>query len=155
MEKLILATAIAASFNAHAAMDAKLIVGLGSYHFDKDCHDVLNEVNPAIGFEAWDVQAVYVSKNSWGKKSLYLTYSPDYKINDYFTVGANLGIATGYKCSNHAENERIDLAPINCSNSGVVGLGAVTVDYSPLANDFALSVSIAPAVAMFSVAYNL
>lgn len=160
-----MASIILASFNAQAEVDilnigdfdkadTKIIVGFGSYHFGSEEHKYLNESNPSIGLEMWDIQAVYVSANSWNEKSLYLTYAPDYKVNEYLTLTGNIGMATGYKCSN-----RVDVGdqymPIEyCSNSGVVFLPAVTVEYHPLANDFALNVSIAPTVAMFSASYD-
>lgn len=166
MKKLLIAALITTSFSANAGLDiqnfgdfskadAKLIVGIGSRHFESNDHKYLNESNPSIGVELWDLQLIYVAKNSWNKKSIYLVYAPDYKINDYFSVSANLGIATGYKCSNSAGDSGYTLEPENCSSSGIVPLPAVTLDYSPMANNFALSVSITPIVAMFSLSYKL
>jgi hypothetical protein len=165
MKKLLLASIIMASFSANAAInldvanfgqldkaEAKIIVGFGSYHFDSVAHEMLNEINPAIGFEAWDIKAVYVSANSWDEKSLYLTYSPDYKVNDYLSFSADIGLATGYTCDLTASNENYKIG--YCSDSGIVFLPALTVDVSPFSNNFALSISVTPEVAMFSTSYS-
>ena len=155
--KLLLAVAlISASFTTQARdIDAKVIVGFSSYHFDSSDRKYLNQSNPSIGVELYDVQAVYVSKNSWNEESLYLTYAPDYKVNDYLSLSANIGIATGYKCTNHVkQGDYTYRTGSYCSNSGVVFLPALTVDYSPFANRFALSVSVNPSVAMLSVNYS-
>ena len=155
--KLLLAVAlISASFATQARdIDAKVIVGFSSYHFNSSDRKYLNQSNPSIGLELYDVQAVYVSKNSWDEESLYLTYTPDYKVNDYLSLSANIGIATGYKCTNHVKQGDFTYTTGSyCSTSGVVFLPALTVDYSPLANRFALSVSVNPSVAMLSVNYS-
>ena len=93
MKKSILSALLLASLNTQAAdiqnigdwskSEPSIIFGYASYHLDKSDHKYLNESNPSIGFEAWDVQAIYVSSNSWGEKSLYLTYTPDYDFNEY------------------------------------------------------------------------
>jgi len=156
MKLLLAAALISASFTTQARdIDAKVIVGFSSYHFDSSDRKHLNQSNPSIGIELYDVQAVYVSKNSWNEESLYLTYTPDYKVNDYLSLSANIGIATGYKCTNQVkQGDFTYTAGSYCSNSGVVFLPALTVDYSPFANRFALSVSVNPSVAMLSVNYS-
>ena len=154
------------SFNAQADIDilnignfdkaeAKIIVGLGSRHFDSVKHEMLNESNPSVGFEAWDIQAVYVSENSWGKQSLYLTYAPDYEINSYLSIFCNFGIATGYTCDQSVSNKDYTLTPEYCSDSGIVALPAITMDFHPLANGFALSLSFTPSAVMLSASYPI
>lgn len=165
MKKLILAAALLIPFTASAELDilnigdtskadAKIIIGIGSRHFDKVDHMILNEINPAIGLEAWDIQAVYVSKNSWNEKSLYLTWSPDYKINEYITLSANIGIATGYKCDNSVQHDGDKYVIGYCSDSGIIPMYAATIDYIPFANNFAISASANHSVVMFSVNYS-
>lgn len=134
--------------------DTKVIVGFGSMHFEENSRKYLNQVNPAVGVEMWDIQAVYVTKNSWDKPSLYLTYAPDYKINDYFTLSGNIGLSTGYKCSNEMINGNVIIEISYCSDSGVVALGAVTLEYHPLKNGLSLAVSVHPGAAMFSTNYE-
>ncbi len=165
MKKLLLISALA-SLNVHADADilnigsfdksnAKVIIGLSSMHFRAKDRRFLNEVNPSIGLELWDIQAVYVSKNSWSKGSVYITYSPDYKINNYISIASNIGIATGYKCTNIATKNEYRLHNDRlCSKSGVIFLPALTVEFRPLANAFALNVSITPSVAMLSASYD-
>ena len=165
MNKLLLATLLSVVTQAQAIdivhigeiskADAKIIVGIGSRHINSDDHKYLNESNPSIGVEAWDVQAVYVSKNSWNHKSLYLTYAPDYELNKYITLSANAGIATGYKCSNSVDIHNGVYTSQYCNKIGIVALGAVTVDYKPFAGNTALSLSFTIDVLMLSVNYSL
>lgn len=135
--------------------DTKIIVGMASRHFNSDDHKYLNETNPSIGLEMWDIQAVYVNKNSWGNRSLYLTYAPDYEINNYLSVSMQTGIATGYKCDAAINTEEGVYRNDNCTSSEVVPLVALTLDIKPTGKDFALSFSVTPDVAMFSFSYEL
>lgn len=153
MNKLIvLLMFLGISLGSQAAPESKLIVGMGSYHFLPLDHRILNEANPAIGIEAWDVQAVYVSKNSWNKKSLYLTYTPDYKVNDYITISANLGIATGYSCSNKMTYNGRSYHEEYCGD--IMPLYALTMEYSPFANNAAIAVSVNHMVGMVAFTYS-
>jgi hypothetical protein len=155
MKKILLALLIGSSFTAQAKdIDAKLVIGTASYHFSSESRRFLNQTNPSIGLELYDVKAVYVSANSWNEESLYLTYSPDYKVNSYLSLSANIGIATGYKCSNNVKKGDYTYNNDYCSNSGIVFLPAITADISPLGNDFALSISANTEVAMFSISYS-
>ena len=92
-----------------------------------------------------------MSKNSWGNESLYLTYTPDYVVNKYLSVSANIGIATNYRCDDKYGGLHSDY----CSKSGVVFLPAVSIDYSPFGNNFAVAAGITPMAAMFSVNYRI
>lgn len=74
----------------------EFIVGTGSYHHDSLGRQVLNQFNPAIGIEAWDISVVYTNDNSWGDDSFYITYTPDYQVNDWLSLRAQVGFATGY-----------------------------------------------------------
>jgi len=152
MKKLLTAVLIIASFTVSAK--PKLIIGIGSRHFSEKSHEMLNENNPAVGVELLDVQAVYVSKNSWGKKSVYLTYTPDYQVNDRLSLSLNIGAATGYKCSNSVTKNNYILTPVNCSEVGIAPVAAVSVDYAPFDKSLAFSVAIAPTVAMFYLTYS-
>jgi len=154
MKKLLMASMLLASLNAQADADAKLIVGYGSFHFDSYEREVLNQDNASIGLELYDVQAVYVEKNSFNEQSVYATYTPDYKINEYLSVSANVGFATGYKCDTYIMNGNIKTTPLLCSDSGLIPVAGFTIDYSPFANNFNLSLSVTPAVAMFLTNYN-
>ena len=155
------------NFGDTSNMDAKVILGTASYHFSDLDRKTLNQYNPSIGFEAWDVQAVYVSKNSWSKKSAYVTYTPDYEVNEYITLTAQVGFATGYKCSNSVTTDK-DFSykghevsrgtkiynEGTCSGSGVIPMAALTVELSPFGNGFNTSVSVTSTVAMFSIGYD-
>jgi hypothetical protein len=164
MKKLLTLSLAFFTFNANALdilnlgdvdrANTRVIVGVRSRHFDSVAQEMLNESNPSLGLEVWDIQAVYVSKNSWDKKSLYLTYSPDYKINDYLSVSAQAGIATGYYCSNSMTKGNKSVKPSYCNDNGVVFMPALTLDVHPLGNGLAFSVSVNPAVAMFSISYT-
>ena len=164
MKKLLLTTLLASSLT-HAAdiqnigdwsqAEPSLIIGFASRHIDSDDHKYLNESNPAIGVEAWDIQAIYVKHNSWNHESLYLTYAPDWKINRYITLTAQAGIATGYKCNLSMISDEIDYHNTSCTKSGVTPLAAATVSIRPFKNNFAVDLSINPSVAMFSVSYYL
>ena len=135
--------------------DTKIIVGMASRHFNSDDHKYLNETNPSIGLEMWDIQAVYINKNSWNNKSLYLTYAPDYKINDYLSASIQTGIATGYTCDSSIKLSKGTYRSDYCTSSGIVPLTALTLDIKPTGKDFALSFSVTPEVAMFSFSYEL
>lgn len=153
MKKLILAVLITASNQVNAT---DLITGVACRHLDKEDHKYLNEINPSIGVEVNDIQVVYVSKNSWNHKSIYATYAPDYVVNKYVTLTANVGFATGYKCSNSLKiGDGNNYTTNSCNDIGVIPLAAATIDYSPFANNFAISLSINPSVAMFSLKYKI
>ncbi len=77
-------------------MDASIQIGATSYHFNKKDHKYLNEANPSIGVELWDISVVYVNKNSWNTRSLYVTYSPEIVERDFFVLSGQFGFATGY-----------------------------------------------------------
>lgn len=166
MNKGLTVILAALSFSASASVDlasigdlnkaeAKLILGFASRHFESNSHKYLNEFNPAIGIEAWDIQAVYIDKNSWNKKSLYLTYTPDYRVNDHLSLSLSGGIATGYKCSNFTKKGNHTHYINFCSGTGIIPFYAATIDYSPFADNFSVSVSINHSVAMLSVNYSL
>ena len=161
MKKLLLATLLATSFNASAGIESdttevKLIVGFGSYHLTGDDAKYLNQVNPSIGIELWDLQAVYVSKNSWNAKSLYFTYAPDYKVNNYVSLSANIGFATGYSCD---DMKIIDKGVVmyenkKCSSAGVIPLIGVSAELSPFGNNYSALITITPEVIMFGATYK-
>lgn len=166
MKKSILSALLFASLNAQAAdiqnigdwskAEPSVIFGCSSYHLDKLAHKYLNESNPSIGFEVWDIQSIYVSSNSWGEKSLYLTYAPDYAINEYISVSTQVGIATGYYCSNKIELENDTYRNNNsCSGNGVIPMTAITLTIKPTGKNFGLSVSATPSAVMFSASYAL
>ena len=156
MKALLTTLLLIAAFNVNA--DTSLILGMKSYHFSGELRERLNQNNPSIGVKYNNVQAVFVSKNSWNEKSLYLTYNQEFKINNYISLTGDLGIATGYKCSNSVRVNVKDgyrtYHNTTCSNSGILPLYAVGFDFSPLANNFALSVSVNHSVAMFSTKYK-
>lgn len=143
---LILLTLI--TFNAQA--DDSIIIGYGSYHMSAIEREGLNQVNPALGFELNDFQVVYMNENSWDKNSVYATYAPDYKINDYLSVTAQVGFATGYKCGTELNGLTIGF----CTNQGVIPMAAATINYAPVGKGLTFSLSANPMVAMFSVKYT-
>lgn len=143
------------NFGNLSKSDPKVILGVGSRHIDSVEHENLNEDNPSIGVELWDIQAVYVSKNSWDVPSWYLTYTPDYKVNKYLSLAFQGGVATGYTCDLTIRGDGVIYTNTYCSKSGVVPLAALTFDIKPTGDVFALSVSLSPEVIMFSVNYTL
>ena len=142
------------TFAIDCKANSKIIIGGGSLHFDSRSFKRLNQFNPSVGIEINDIQAVYIHKNSWNKKSLYMTYAPDYKINEYLTLTGQVGFATGYKCTNTIKYKGGTQNINYCSSVGVVPLGAVTIEYKPFRNEFSILTSIAPTVAMFAIGYD-
>lgn len=132
------------------AYDVSFIRGFGSYHTAPIQLEKLNGINPAVGLEVNDFQAVYMNKNSWEKNSAYVTYSPDYKVNDYIDLSLQVGFATGYKCGTKFNG----LTIVTCTKSGFIPMGAATVSYAPTGKGLTFSLSANPAVAMLSVKYD-
>ena len=165
MKKIILGGLCLVCLSANADVDithigdlskanTKLIIGGGNDHFNKDERELLNYVNPAIGVEMWDIQSVYVGKNSWYEKSVLLTYTPDYKVNNYLELSLNVGVASGYKCNNFVWKGRKAIIIDNCSENGIIPMVAATVSVKPFANGLSFAMSVNREVAMFSVAYE-
>lgn len=155
--RLLVALVIVLSSNVSAnALGAKLIIGAKSFHFNSESHKYLNEANPSVGIKISDIKTIYVSKNSWNEKSIYLTYSPELKINKYISASIDAGIASGYKCSNQVTTNGHKFHMNGaCNKYGITPLYAITVNYSPLHNNFAVSVSVNHRVAMLAFSYSL
>lgn len=140
-----------------AHMDAKIIVGAKSIHFDKNSREYLNESHKAVGFEVWDIQVIYVEKNSWNEQSFYVSWAPDYEINDYFTITPQIGFATGYYNTNEVIREdgyRFYADTDLYNESGIIPMVGATVSYYPTGGNFSLNTTITPAAAMFSASYD-
>lgn len=137
--------------------DAKVIVGAKSVHFNKDSRAYLNESHKAIGVEAWDLQVIYIDNNSWNEQSFYVSYTPDYKINDYFTITAQVGFATGYYDTNEViqdDGYRFYADTSLYNESGIIPMVGATVSYYPTGDDFSLNMSVTPAAAMFTASLD-
>ena len=166
MKHLLIASLIL-SFSAHAKVELdifnvgdfskaepKVIIGLGSYHLDKIERAALNQVNPGVGFEVWDVQTVYVTKNSWGNPSFYVTYTPEYEFNDYFAIGLQAGVATNYKCTDTVKYNNMTYTTGYCSDSGVVLIGGATAYVNPFADGWGIDTTITPVAIMLDISYK-
>ncbi|WP_019613782.1 hypothetical protein [Psychromonas ossibalaenae] len=139
--------------------DPILFLGIKSYHIQKSSHEHLNENNPSIGIELWDISVVYVSKNSWNDTSVFVTYVPDYEVNNYLSLRAFVGFATGYYDTTSlrvqsGENEYTTLTPSVSSSSGVIPIAGVGLTVYPLGSNFGINADLTPDVLMFSASYK-
>ncbi len=92
---------IVKNFGHRNKMDASMQIGSMSYHFDSNSHKYLNETNPSIGVELWDISVVYVHKNSWNENSVFVSYSPDIIETHSFVLSGQIGLATGYNSNQY------------------------------------------------------
>ena len=137
--------------------DFSVVLGIGSRHISAEDHRILNETNPAIGFEIWDIQVVYVSANSWEDESFYVAYSPEvYTMNKYFSISANAGFATGYDRDAQIEHDGITYhaGKLGTSKSGIVPLVGISLNVSPFGGNFTAVTTITPMVIMQSFNYS-
>jgi hypothetical protein len=151
--KTLLIIMVLACTTASASQDTKLIIGVGSFHYRAESREYLNQENPAIGLEVYDVKVVYTTKNSWGTPSVYATYAPTFYSYKAINLSYELGMATGYKCTNEAVNNGHHLTIEYCTKSGVVPVVGITVHldvYNGLGVDYTLT----PTVAIFSLTYD-
>ena len=135
----------------------KVIAGARSIHFVRVQREVMNQSHLSIGFEYKDVQVIYVDNNSYGEHSFYVSYAPDYELNDCFTLSANIGFATGYYDDNSIEKNGITISASGSSlynSSGVIPLIGATISYHTPVEGFDLNATITPVVAIFTVSYD-
>lgn len=133
--------------------DASLIVGFGSYHYDKEDHKYLNESNPAIGLEIWDISVVYIPENSWENTSFYVTYNPDFYESKWLTVSGNIGFATGYGDDEKVVRGTHTYTGTTPTWMGLAPLFGITTQVN-LTDNFSLTATATPVVAMFGGRYN-
>lgn len=144
-----------ANFGSVEKAETSVIIGYGSYHFESWSHENLNEVNPSVGIEMWDVSVVYVSSNSWEETSFYVTYSPEMYESKYLDVSLNVGFATGYYDDNTIVRDGVEYYHDNeyLNSAGIIPLVGVTAK-AKITEYFSANLTITPAVAMFSTSFN-
>ncbi len=144
-----------ANFGNVEKADTSVIIGYGSLHFDSWSHEHLNEVNPSIGLEMWDISVVYVSKNSWEDTSFYITYSPEIFESKYLDISLDMGIATGYHQDATIVSNGVEYYHDNefLNSAGIIPLVGVTAK-AKITEYFSANLTITPAVAMFSTSFN-
>ena len=133
--------------------DASIIVGGMSYHFDKNNHKYLNETNPSIGVELWDISVVYVHENSWNDESFYITYSPELWTSDILTLSGHFGAATGYHKGQYVVREdggrHTNVMPTFLGLTPLVGLTGKL----HITDNSSIDLSVTPVVAMLSTSF--
>jgi hypothetical protein len=144
------------NFGNWAKAEPKVILGGASLHYKAVSRENLNQVNPSLGLELWDVQVVYVDKNSWDTSSWYVTYTPDYVVNDYLELSLQMGIASGYDCerSKIINNGSHTLKADYCTSMGIVPLIGATVTVKPFGNGLGVFTSVTPSALMFGVSQD-
>lgn len=140
------------------ANKVKLIAGGTSYHYDSSDREYLNEVHPSLGVAFNGFQAVYTTKNSWEKASLYVSYYYDFNLGEHLVVAPHVGFATGYEKGVSlwdSDSQTTYHGSDKYNSTGLIPIAGVSLTYYPTTEiDLGFMVTATPYVAMFNVVWG-